>query len=184
MLDIPTPGPNVVIKTKGLELADVARFETRHCCRCVMQLTRDNRLVMIHVEDNDSYAFPGGRPDFPAEPRDVTMRRELWQETGAKMSDLERTPLRYVGIIEEWYRAGKFAERVFCHIYVCRFGKSLGTPRFTEAERRIGFQQVFKTVKQAERLLAAPVLRPYYRSDITPGREQAMLKLTKPYLVL
>ncbi len=184
MLDIPAPGSNVIIKTKGLRLADAARFEIRHCCRCVMQLTRDNRLVMVRVKDNDSYAFPGGRPDFPEEPLLVTMRRELWQETGAKMSDLERTTLRYLGIIEEWFQAGNFAERVFCHIYVCRFGKSLGTPRFTDAERRIGFEQVFKTVKQAEALLAAPIQKPYYRSDITPRREEKMLEMAKPYLAL
>jgi 8-oxo-dGTP pyrophosphatase MutT (NUDIX family) len=53
---------------------------------------RDNRILLVHQRDTDSWSTPGGSIDLHESPADAVVR-EVWEETG-----FEVEPVRIVGV--------------------------------------------------------------------------------------
>lgn len=57
-----------------------------------MWLTTEDKKVAVVSKDKENWQFPGGKPKLD-ENRLETMRRELLEETGLRMSKLKTTPM-------------------------------------------------------------------------------------------
>ncbi len=58
------------------------------CGASVMIFDPDNRVLMLHRSDNDTWCFPGGAMEL-GESTEDTACREAYEETGLEVRDLE-----------------------------------------------------------------------------------------------
>lgn len=108
-----------------------------------------NQIAVVHAKWN--YYLPGWSTD--GEPLEIAIRREIKEEIGATMKDIE-----YVGLVREYRMYTEEGSLIENHIFTAKVDGDLWTLDLTEEEKREWHEVHWYSIMEAKDLLAKALL--------------------------
>lgn len=141
-----------IYRTQGMELG--GRTFHREAVRGI--ILQQGKLLMVYSVQNGDYKFPGGGVQ-PDESHDDALRREIREECGARLMDIERPfgkVIEYDVPVEQDYDVFQMTS----YYYLCQTDQALGEQQLDPYEAALGFRPGWVELEDALRANAA-VLR-------------------------
>lgn len=144
-------------------------------------ILKDTKLLMIFSQQNGDYKFPGGGVDT-GETYEDTLLREVQEECGAKVSDIEMgfgKVIEYNIPIEEEYDVFEMTS----YYYICKVEENFCEQNLDQYEEDLGFEPVWIDIDMAIRNNKSIMNSNSYQVPRWTPRDTFILEEVKKYVL-
>jgi len=136
----------LITKINPEEVSDeeALTFRQRQAARAVV-FDEAGLIGLMHSRRDGIYKLPGGGIDEGESPEEA-LKRECYEELGTQVRITHE-----IGLFSEYRRIQRLKQESFC--YVASTMGSKGVPELTKAEQEAGYEVVWVTFEEAEKLV-------------------------------